>query len=177
MYHQAVRNPHRFYIGIDPEARSLAKVSGKIYRKPSRGGTPNALFLFAAVEGLPEELRSTANEIYILFPWGSLLQAALTGHLANLQGLRSICQPEASIEVIVGVDPKKDRSEIERLQLPNLTPQYCKEILIPRYHIAGWTIDVVPIQSIPEGYRTSWARRLESGSPRSFFHLKGRALN
>jgi len=62
-------NPQRFYIGIDANAQPLEKISEKIYRKPTKGGLPNVLFVQAAVEALPPELDGVADEIHIHFPW------------------------------------------------------------------------------------------------------------
>ena len=38
---------------------------------------PNALFVVAAAERVPAELHGLADELTILFPWGSLLRGAL----------------------------------------------------------------------------------------------------
>lgn len=65
----AKANPNRFYIGIDANAKPLEKRSIKITRKRAKGGMPNAMFVQAAVEDLPEELDGIASEIYVNFPW------------------------------------------------------------------------------------------------------------
>ena len=72
-------NPNKFFIGIDANIKPLAKPSMRATRKPSKGGLPNALFVQAAVEDLPQELEGAADEMHIHFPWGSLLQAVATG--------------------------------------------------------------------------------------------------
>ena len=46
-------------------------------RPPARGGRPNALFVVAAAEAPPRELIGLADEVRILFPWGSLLRGVL----------------------------------------------------------------------------------------------------
>ena len=57
VYQSARQNPTKFYIGIDPNTRPLEKISEKIYRKPAKGGAGNVLFIQAAIEDLPAELR------------------------------------------------------------------------------------------------------------------------
>src|ERR1044071_2949585 len=100
VYQSARRNPKKFYIGIDPNVRPLEKISEKIYRKPAKGGVPNALFIQAAIEDLPAELDGVADELHVHFPWGSLLRAVATGDVAVLQNLRRICAPGALLEVV-----------------------------------------------------------------------------
>jgi 16S rRNA (adenine(1408)-N(1))-methyltransferase len=56
VYRSARSHPTQFFVGIDPNTRPLQKISQKIYRKPAKGGAPNALFIQASVENLPEEL-------------------------------------------------------------------------------------------------------------------------
>ena len=123
-YHCAQDNPNKFYIGIDASPGPLEKISEKIHRKPGKGGVPNALFLQSAVEDLPADLDGIADEVHVHFPWGSLLRAVAIGDAAILGKLRRLCAPGALLEVIVGIDPQRDRTEIERLGLPPLSDAY-----------------------------------------------------
>jgi 16S rRNA (adenine(1408)-N(1))-methyltransferase len=112
VYQSARRNPRKLYIGVDANPRPLEKISEKIHRKPAKGGAPNALFVQAAVEDLPPELDGVADEVHVHFPWGSLLRAMATGDPAVLRNLRRICSPGALLEVVIGVDPERDRGEV-----------------------------------------------------------------
>jgi 16S rRNA (adenine(1408)-N(1))-methyltransferase len=140
VYQGARQNPDKFYIGLDANTQPLEKLSEKIHRKPAKGGLPNVLFIQAAVEALPPELEGVADEIHIHFPWGSLLRAVATGDEAVLRNLRRICAPGALMEIILGLDPERDRSEIESLGLKPLTPQFLETTLIPRYGASGFKI-------------------------------------
>ena len=140
VYQSARRNPNKFYIGIDPSTRPLEKISEKIHRKPAKGGAPNVLFVQAAVEDLPAELDGVADELHVHFPWGSLLRAVATGDVVVLRNLRRICSTGALLEVVIGLDPLRDKSEIERLGLGPLTFEYIDEILAPNYAAAGFEI-------------------------------------
>ena len=177
VYHCARRNPGRFYIGIDPSPRPLAKVSEKIYRRPEKGGLVNVLFIQAAVEELPCELEEVADEVHVHFPWGSLLRAVAVGEESALGNIRRICAPEALLEVVVALDPDRDRSEISRLGLEPLTSEYLHTVLTPRYRAAGFELSqaaVLPHSDWPR-VNTSWAARLQSRPGRSITHLIARA--
>jgi 16S rRNA (adenine(1408)-N(1))-methyltransferase len=166
-------NPSKFYIGIDANAKPLEKISMKATRKPAKGGLPNALFVQAAVENLPEELNETANEIHIHFPWGSLLRAVALGDESVLDSLRRICAPECLIEIIIGIDEERDKSEIERLELPKLSHEYLENKLIPKYESANFAILEIGILNAAEWSKleTSWARKLQGGSNRKVTYL------
>lgn len=155
VYQSARRNPNKFYIGIDPNVRPLEKISEKIHRKPAKGGVPNVLFIQAAVEDLPSELDGVADELHVHFPWGSLLRAVATGDVAVLRNLRRICALGALLEVVIGLDPVRDRSEMDRLGVTPLS----LETVNPNYTAAGFEIFERGVLNEP--VNTSWAKRLE----------------
>jgi hypothetical protein len=175
----ARQNPRRFYIGIDANARPLEKISEKIHRKPAKGGLPNVLFLQAAVEDLPAELDGVAGEVHVHFPWGSLLGALVSGNEAVLLNLRRICSADALLEILIGFDPVRDVSELKRLEILSLSPDYIDSFLAPRYEKSGFSIierGVLP-QSEWDSVQTSWARRLKGRTGRSLIYIIGRATD
>lgn len=173
MYQSARRDPSHYFIGADPNLRPLARVSERIYRKPSKGGAPNALFVHAGMETIPSELEAIANKIFILFPWGSLLRAVARPDPFLLTKLKRVCAPHATLDIVFGWDQDKDCSEISRLGLPVLAADELHQILIPHYLKAGF--DSVKIHSIPASdlrmFRTSWSKRLSQNHRRHFIHL------
>ncbi len=173
VYQSAQENPNKFYIGIDANKKPLEKISMKATRKTSKGGLPNVLFVQAAVENLPEELNETADEIHIHFPWGSLLRTVVAGDETVLQSLRRICAPECFVEIVIGIDEERDKSEIERLELPQLSPNYLEDVLIPKYETAGFEILEKGILSSSDWSKleTSWARKLQGGANRQVTYL------
>ena len=178
VYQSARRNPDRFYIGIDPSARPLEKISEKIHRKPERGGAPNVLFIQAAVEDLPAELDGVADEVHVHFPWGRLLGAMAAGDRAALANLRRICTSGALLEVVIGLDPDRDRSEIERLGLQSLSRQWIDSVLAPKYRQAGFQVIERGTLS-PEDWRdlqTTWAKRLQGRETRTIHYLVAEAV-
>ena len=178
VYQSARQNPNKFYIGIDPNVRPLEKISEKIHRKPAKGGAPNVLFIQSAVEDLPAELDGVADEVHVHLPWGSLLRAVATGDAGVLRNVRRICSPGALLEVVLGLDPNRDRSEIERLALPQFTLDYIDNRLISEYRSAGFEIferGILPADQWPE-FNTSWAKRLQGNEQRSITYLIARSI-
>ena len=175
VYRSALKNPDRFYIGIDANAKALEKISMKATR--NKGGASNVLFLQAAVEDLPAELEGAADEIHIHFPWGSLLQAVAAGRFEVLQSLRRICSENCLVEIIFGVDQTRDRAEIERLNLPELSNEYLEKTLIPKYEAAGFQLlekeTLLPADH--QQLETSWAKKLLGGEHRRILCLIFRA--
>lgn len=166
-------NPRKFFIGIDANTKPLEKPSMKATRKPSKGGMPNVLFVQAAVEDLPDELNGTADEIHIHFPWGSLLRAVAMGDGSILASLHRIAAAHCILEMIVGVDPERDRSEIERLGIPELSTEYLENCLIPKYRKTGF--EMVEYGRLEKNdwssLETSWARKLSSNDNRKVLFI------
>ena len=177
VYQSARQNPGKFYIGVDANPRPLEKISEKIHRKPAKGGLPNVLFVHAAAENLPEELDGAADEVHVHFPWGSLLRAVMTGDSTVMSSLRRICAPEALLEVVAGLDPERDRGEIERLEIPPVNIEYIDSILASRYRDAGFEIIERGVLTPAEWRRmnTAWAKRLRAEGGRTVFFLVARA--
>ena len=178
VYQSARQNPNKLYIGIDPNARPLEKISEKIHRKPAKGGAPNVLFIQAAVEDLPSELDGIANEVHVHFPWGSLLRAMAKGDVAVLQNLRRICLPGGLLEVVIGLDPVRDQTEIDRLGLTPLSIEFIDKQLAPNYSTAGFEMierGVIAASEWPE-FNTSWAKRLQGNEGRAITYLIARAI-
>lgn len=178
VYQCARRNPNKFYIGVDANPRPLEKVSEKVHRKPAKGGLPNVLFIQAAVEDLPSELDGIADEVHVHFPWGSLLRAVAVGDKEALQNLRRVCSSGALLEVVIGLDPARDRSEMERLGLRLPSIDYIDSVLVPEYREAGFEIcergTILPSEW-PD-LQTSWAKRLKGNVSRSLVYIIARAV-
>ncbi len=179
VYQSARRNPNKFYIGIDAQARALEKISEKIHRKPQKGGLANVMFVQAAVEDLPSELDGVADEIHIHFPWGSLLRAMASGDPTTLASLRRICAPGAWLEIIIGLDPERDRAEIERLGLETFSAEFIETVLAARYTAAAFDVTEYRVLEPGEWPRleTTWAHRLSgSESRRTGLHHRESSL-
>ncbi len=55
----------------------MVRASRRAAASVAQGGLPNARFLVAGLEFLPDELDRYADLVTISFPWGSLLAAAV----------------------------------------------------------------------------------------------------
>ena len=178
VYRSARCNPSQFFVGIDANTRPLQKISQKIYRTPAKGGAPNALFIQASVESLPDELNGIANEVHVHFPWGSLLRAVALGELKELEGIRGVCTNNAVLKLTIGLDVQRDSSEIHRLGLQPLSPDFLSGELHERYLAARFEIiehTCIPPVDWP-GLETSWAKRLRGGDTRKITYLQARAI-
>jgi len=178
VYNSGRNDSDKCFIGIDVNARPLQKISERIYRKPAKGGPPNILFVQSAIETLPSELEGIANEVHVNFPWGSLLRAVAGGNEVNLRSLGHICAPHALLTVVIGLDVERDHSELDRLGLPSLDPNYVRLELPTRYLRAGF--EIMKIETLTGAdvseLKTTWARRLRSGHNRSFIRIVARAV-
>lgn len=174
----AKANPNKFFIGIDANVKPLEKPSMKATRKPNKGGLPNVLFVQAAVEFLPEEFTGVADEIHIHFPWGSLLQAVATGDKNVLADLRRIAAPDCLLEIVIGIDPERDRKEIERLGLPELSDDFIHGVLAARFRTTGFAMVESKQLTRDEWsqFESTWARKLSGNSMRSVTYLVLRAV-
>lgn len=178
VYQSAQKNPRKFYIGIDASPKPLEKISEKIHRKPAKGGLSNVLFIQAAVEDLPSELTGVADEVHVHFPWGSLLRAVATGDASVLRNLRRTCLSGAMLEILIGIDPERDRSEWKRLELLPLTLSYIDSVLRASYKCSGFEIQERGILSLAEWAKleTSWAKRLKGNAQRSVIYIVAQAV-
>jgi 16S rRNA (adenine(1408)-N(1))-methyltransferase len=162
---------------VDANPRPLEKISEKIHRRPQKGGMPNALFVQAAVESLPDELDGIADEMHVQFPWGSLLRAVATGDSAMLGNLRRICVAGSRLEIVASLDPERDRAEMQRLSLQALSLEHIDSVVTPRYRDAGFAVSKRGILSPRECalLKTAWAKRF-SGSDRTVWYIFARAV-
>jgi 16S rRNA (adenine(1408)-N(1))-methyltransferase len=168
----AQRTPDRLFIGVDANAAGLRQTSGRA----ARGGPANTLFVRAAVEALPAELASVADQVTVILPWGSLLAAVAVPSVPLLQGIRRLCQPEARLTVVMGVDPARDQAEAARLGLPALDAAHFAGPLRAGYAEAGLVVTGVrPLAAAQlAGWPSTWARTLAHGHARTVFQLEAR---
>ena len=101
----AQAEPTALVIGMDADAASMAETSRRAARAAARGGRPNLLFVVAAAESPPAELIGLADEVRILFPWGSLLRGVLGRDARVARGIAALARPGAPITATVSVTP------------------------------------------------------------------------
>jgi len=160
IYGVARRFPKWFCIGIDANARGMREVSSRADRKPARGGAENVWFVRRAVEALPDGLERLADEIYIHFPWGSLLQAIYKPELSTLTRIAQLGKRRASLMVRINTSILDDPTVCTRLELPLPGPD-ARSRLDHTYAMAG--IRLTAVRTLDEAPLTAWGRRLTSG--------------
>jgi hypothetical protein len=131
------------------------------------------MYVRAAIEDLPEEFDGKADEIHIHFPWGSLLKAVTTADEKVIKSLRRISGPGCLLEIVVGIDAERDRTEIKRLEIPELTPIFLHSYLFPKYLSAGFRLLEHRNLTFHEWSKlqTSWAKKLGPNVNRIVTHL------
>jgi 16S rRNA (adenine(1408)-N(1))-methyltransferase len=171
-YELARKYPDRMIIGIDPNHKGLIEVSGKIIRKPAKGGVKNALFVFANIADLPNELTGVANQVFINFPWGSLLEDIVLGREEAWNNIKKICQNQALIDILLGYEKKIETKKIGRL--PALNIEYFKNDLGPKLKRIGFKlIKTQPLNaSFLRKYPSKWAKKLSFAKARNFYFLR-----
>lgn len=166
----AKAHPDRLVIGIDPQAKPLKKISGKLDKK-SKGGLPNALYVLAHIEDLPPELNNQANQVFINFPWASLLQGIILDQKDTWANIKRICQNGAVIDLILGYNEK----EAQEFGLPLLSLDYIQAEMLPKLFAQGFQgialrqLDPQELQNYP----STWAKRLGFGQEgRQYYYLR-----
>lgn len=174
VYELAKEYPDRLIIGIDPSHGSLEQISAKIYRKPQKGGLKNALFVISGVEDLPEELNSVANQVFINFPWSSLLKGIVLVEDKTFEAIKRICQKGASIDIVFGYDKEAEGNKTEELSLPELTDDYIENEMRRKLENKGFSLEQARLLSDEDikNYPSSWAKRLSFGKERYFYYLR-----
>lgn len=167
VYNSARQNPNKFFIGIDANARPLRRISEKIHRTARQGGATNLLFVRAAIERLPRDIHGFATEVFVLFPWGSLLGAIVSGDIEVLRSIRALCSERAVVKIVIALDSSRDAAELERLQLDELSVERIDRELRPRFLMAGLHItDRREEPRLWSEFRTSWSKRLHGNRNR-----------
>jgi 16S rRNA (adenine(1408)-N(1))-methyltransferase len=116
-------DPTALVVGIDASVAPMAEASRRAARPAAKGGLPNALFVVAAAESPPPELRARASLVSVLFPWGSLLRGILGLDQRAAGGLVALVAPNGAIDALVSVTPRDgidgirslDRAALDRL--------------------------------------------------------------
>ncbi len=133
----------------------MAETSRRAARAEARGGRPNALFVVAAAEAPPAELRGRGDLVTVRFPWGSLLRGMVGLEPAASAGLASLVAPGGELEALVSIHPRDGLAEIgARLADPSeLGRAWAAHGLTL---VESRTADRIEVAAT----RSSWARRL-----------------
>ncbi len=159
----ARREPTAFVLGLDANAAAMAESSLRAARAPARGGLPNLLFAVAAAELPPAELCDRADEVSILFPWGSLLRGALALDPSAAAGIAALVAPGGRVHALVSVT-NRDAAAADLHPLAGED----RDAVARRWKACGLTLTAFE-QAGPDEIDASgstWARRLLAGRRR-----------
>jgi 16S rRNA (adenine(1408)-N(1))-methyltransferase len=164
-YHLASADPDRLVIGVDALAEPMGARAATAARKPVKGGRPNLLFVHAPVEALPDELDRAANEVYVLLPWGGLLEGIVRARPDVLGGIATLCRPGARVVVTLNGEIWLDSTPARYEQLPVPTPEYVADVVAPAFARVGIRLGAARYSTAAEAKQlsTTWARRLGHG--------------
>ena len=105
MLRWAHADPNELFIGVDANAAGMRRSAQRAR------DIPNAAFVVAAVESLPDDLTGVADRVSVQFPWGSLLRGILSGEGPVLANLARIAAPGATLTVLWSITDR-DRGAI-----------------------------------------------------------------
>jgi 16S rRNA (adenine(1408)-N(1))-methyltransferase len=163
-YHLASAAPDLLVIGLDALAEHMGERAATAARKPPKGGRPNLLFVHAAVEALPPDLRHVADEVHVLLPWGGLLEGIVLARDDVLGGIASLCRPGARVAVTLNGEIWVDSTPVRYEPLPVPTPEYVAEVVAPGFARNGIELGPARYATAEEAQLpTTWARRLAHG--------------
>ncbi|MCL5057248.1 MAG: hypothetical protein M1130_04475 [Actinobacteria bacterium] len=175
VYKMAREQPRNLFIGIDAAAENMMEYSSRAVKKPPKGGASNAVYISAGAEDLPAEMSGLADKIYVILPWGSLLEGIVKGSGEILGGIAGAARPGAALELFFTYSHLHEEGEIGRRELPALSLEYIENTMTLLYREKGILLGEKEIITNEElrRYETHWARKLGFGKNRTVFHVKG----
>jgi 16S rRNA (adenine(1408)-N(1))-methyltransferase len=166
----AAAEADRLVVGVDASAAAMAEASRRAARRAERGGLPNALFVVAAAEALPQELDGLADRVTVHFPWGSLLRGLVAADPAILGGLVRVMRPGATLSMLVSSTARDRGAGVEPLDeraMAALAVDYARFGLEATRVRPATPVDVA-------ASRSTWGRRLGAGARRPAWLLEAR---
>lgn len=152
----AEAEPTSLVIGLDADAASMAETSRRAGRVSARGGRANLLFVVAAAETPPAELIGLADDIRILFPWGSLLRGVLGRDERIARGIAALARPGARVTATVSVTPTDGVGGIGALDVETIS-DVAADLRTAGLRLAGSRrVDRDEVRAT----RSTWGRRL-----------------
>jgi 16S rRNA (adenine(1408)-N(1))-methyltransferase len=159
---EARARPDALFVGIDAVGEAFARSAAR-KRLPA-----NARFVVGDATRPPEALERRASEVYVNFPWGSLLRALAAPDPDPFARVVALLRPGGVLRTLLNLSAVADRSYAERLELPSLDDADVEGRLVPGWRAAG--LDDVRWRRLAPGedppWRTSWGQRLVRGSGR-----------
>lgn len=151
--------PQRFFIGMDACRENL--------RATSRLNLPNAVFVIANAQALPQEFCGLVSHVTINFPWGSLLNSLLVGDAVLMNELARIAKPPMEIDI---------RLNGGALAEAGSSLEAGAQVIRNHLERNGWNLktpcwmDTQRLRALP----STWAKRLAHGRDPRAMMLQGK---
>ena len=158
------------------DGRNIYKLAINDQNTFYKGGLSNVVFVIAAAESLPFELKNIADSISILFPWGTLLEYVIKPNRDILSNVADLAKKEAHFEFVTTYSDSYEEAEIKKRGLPLLSKAYfLSEQYKAELSNSGFRIDDVKEldNEYVKQFNSLWAKRLAFGRKRSFFRVSG----
>ncbi|NMB70406.1 methyltransferase domain-containing protein [candidate division WWE3 bacterium] len=170
VYKNAQNNRENLYIGLDPSEKSLEEYS----KKAVKSKTDNVLFVVGSFEIFPKELTIIkADEISIILPWGSLLQAVANPTSEIAARLKNLIKPGGTLKLLFGYDSSLEPSETKRLNLFPITAQHVEKNIIPVFQQHGFSLgnfSTLCTDKLKE-IESTWGKKIATRQERPLFML------
>lgn len=149
---EATLRPDALVIGIDADAASMTDSSRKAERKRR---LPNALFVVAAADALPRELRGVGDMVTVQFPWGSLLRGVLLFEPRIADEIAALVRAGGILRMLLTVTPHDKAAGVPPLDASSI------KSLENGYAARGFDKrEARPIDQ--REARSSWSKRLRA---------------
>lgn len=127
-----------------------------------------------SITDLPEDLNNSVNQVFINFPWGSLLKSVVNVEEDAWKSIKSVCQNGALVDLVFGYDSLVDLSEKERLALPALSINHIQDKMFPLLRALGFLM--VEFEALSgkdlQNFPSLWAKRLGQRLDRKYYHVR-----
>lgn len=166
--------PETLWVGVDASLDGLTAASTQASKPAKKGGAENSVFVHAAAESLPCELRGLATSVTVLLPWGSLLAAVAKPDLSALTNIAALCAPGATFRALFTIDPVRDAKELERLGLRGVGTAGWEGRFRGAYAEAGFaavSVRPVPMSTVAD-LGTTWAKRIAHTPGREAWEIR-----
>jgi len=169
VYKTAEENPQALVIGVDPSQKQLQTYSKKVNREKLE----NALFVVGSIEVLPKELKGISDEVFINFPWGSLLGGISNSDEKIIKNISSLVKEGGKLEITFGYSQDAEPAEVKRLKLDQLTEENIKSEIIPEFEKNELKLSHLSSLQKEEYFKleSSWGKKLTFGQERKIFKL------
>jgi 16S rRNA (adenine(1408)-N(1))-methyltransferase len=169
VFKNALKNPDNFFIGVDPSEKQL-----KIYsKKAARKRLPNVIFGLGSLEIPLDDLKNTGDELFVILPWGTLLQNIVLPSRESVKNLSNLLKRGGKLVLVFGYHREFEPSETERLKLPKLTEDYIRDSIVSEFEKYGFKLEALEKIGKKELKRieTTWCKKLSFGKIREIFKL------